>query len=578
MRPSALLPLASLVFLLSASDATQNPNLGAMVVKESLRAVPHGFAHAGPVSADEEITLRIALAHTDMAGLQAKTYAVSDPANALYGQHLTADEVATYIQPTPQTLALVTSWLASHNITPTSISSSILSITLPVHQANTLLKTQFASFKHSESGWEGVRTLAYSLPAGLQAHVDYVHPTVAFVPPLRQRVGVTAVKARKRESDVYVDERAGRAADAVPMSCASVVNPSCLQAIYGIPTDAANNSDSNVLGVAGFIEQYANEADIALFLRSFRPDVAPDFSLVTLDGGQNDQTLANSGIEAVLDMQMVKSLATEVPATFFSVGPNTTDMIGGFVDLPTYIMGMPVEQRPTVMSVSYGFNEPQIPQSLAVAMCNAYTQLGAVGVSVLFASGDGGVGGVQPTNCTTFVPTAPGGCPFITSVGGSAGLPPQFAASLSGGGFSNYFTTPDYQQSDVTKYLATLGNTYAGLYNQSGRGMPDVAAQAENVEIAWMNEFWLVAGTSCASPIFASMIALVNDRLIAAGKPVLGFLNPFLYSTGRTAFTDVTQGTNPGCNTNGFSASTGWDPITGLGTPNFTALLTAVGL
>jgi subtilase family serine protease len=54
----------------------------------------------------------------------------------------------------------------------------------------------------------------------------------------------------------------------------------------------------------------------------------------------------------------------------------------------------------------------------------------------------------------------------------------------------------------------------------------------------------LVDGTSCASPIFASMIALVNDRLLAAGKPVLGFLNPFLYSTtGRASFTDVTSGT-----------------------------------
>ncbi|KAJ7097355.1 hypothetical protein C8R44DRAFT_889272 [Mycena epipterygia] len=53
-----------------------------------------------------------------------------------------------------------------------------------------------------------------------------------------------------------------------------------------------------------------------------------------------------------------------------------------------------------------------------------HMQLGAVG----------GVGGVQPTTCTSFVPTAPGGCPFITSVGGSTSLPSQVAASLSGGG------------------------------------------------------------------------------------------------------------------------------------------------
>ncbi|KAJ7097359.1 peptidase S8/S53 domain-containing protein, partial [Mycena epipterygia] len=145
-------------------------------------------------------------------------------------------------------------------------------------------------------------------------------------------------------------------------------------------------------------------------------------------------------------------------------------------------------------------------------------------------------------------------------------------------GFSNYFTTPDYQADDVATYLASIGDEYSGLYNASGRGLPNVAAQAENVEIAWTGSFWLVAGTSCASPIFASMVTLVNDRLIAAGKPVLGFLNPFLYSpAGRTAFTDVTSGNNPGCNTDGF-ASAGWDHVTGLGTPNFDLLLTAVGL
>jgi tripeptidyl-peptidase-1 len=73
----------------------------------------------------------------------------------------------------------------------------------------------------------------------------------------------------------------------------------------------------------------------------------------------------------------------------------------------------------------------------------------------------------------------------ITSVGGSTGVPPQVAASLSGGGFSNVFPTPYYQLGVVTAYIESLGSTYAGLYNASGRGMPDVALQALNVEIAW---------------------------------------------------------------------------------------------
>jgi len=54
---------------------------------------------------------------------------------------------------------------------------------------------------------------------------------------------------------------------------------------------------------------------------------------------------------------------------------------------------------------------------------------------------------------------------------------------------------------------------------------------------------------------------LLNDRLIGAGKSVLGFLNPFLYSTGASALNDITTGSNPGCNTNGFPVAAGWDPV-----------------
>ncbi|KII88057.1 hypothetical protein PLICRDRAFT_111907, partial [Plicaturopsis crispa FD-325 SS-3] len=86
-----------------------------------------------------------------------------------------------------------------------------------------------------------------------------------------------------------------------------------------------------------------------------------------------------------------------------------------------------------------------------------------------------------------------------------------------------------------------------------------------------------VSGTSCSSPIFASAISLLNDELIAAGKSPLGFLNPFLYANA-AAFNDVTSGDNPGCGTNGFSAVKGWDPVTGLGTPNYAALRKAAGL
>ncbi|KAJ7320866.1 subtilisin-like protein [Mycena albidolilacea] len=570
MRLSSLFPFATIFAVASA-----NPMGRAMAVHESVAAVPSGFAHAGSVSPDQQITLRIALAQSDIAGLQAKTYAVSNPANALYGQHLTVDEVAKFVRPTSVTISEVSEWLSEHGITAKNVSPAgdLLQITVSVNKANALLGAQFSAFTHSATGKSSIRTLSYSLPASLQSHIRFVHPTVAFVPPL----GAPSLNAVEVKRDV-VEKRAAPISDAVPASCASVANPACIEAIYGFPADKANNSAQNVLGVAGYIDQFANFADVALFLRNLRPDlVGSNFTVVEIDGGENDQ--GNAGVEANLDIEMTISLAGGVPVSFISVGDDSQDDVDGFIDIVNSILATPIETRPTVLTTSYGFNEQDLPPSLAIGICDAYTQLAAAGISVLFASGDGGVGGVQPTECTTFVPTAPGGCPFITSVGGSTGVPPQVAASLSGGGFSNVFSIPDYQANDVATYISSIGDQYAGLYNSTGRGIPDVALQALNVEIAWLNSFWLVGGTSCASPIFAAMIALVNDRLIAAGKPVLGFLNPFLYSpAGRAAFTDVTSGNNPGCDTDGFSAGPGWDPVTGLGTPSFSLLLRAAGL
>ncbi|TFY75016.1 hypothetical protein EWM64_g8995 [Hericium alpestre] len=132
--------------------------------------------------------------------------------------------------------------------------------------------------------------------------------------------------------------------------------------------------------------------------------------------------------------------------------------------------------------------------------------------------------------------------------------------------------------STVSAYFSALGSTNGGRFNRGGRAFPDISAQGDNVDIVFQQEFGLVGGTSCLSPIFASVVSLLNGELITAGKPPLGFLNPFLYSTGASALNDVTTGSNPGCSTNGFPARARWDPVTGLGTPNFAALRTAVGL
>lgn len=132
----------------------------------------------------------------------------------------------------------------------------------------------------------------------------------------------------------------------------------------------------------------------------------------------------------------------------------------------------------------------------------------------------------------------------------------------------------------MSSYLSSIGTLNQPYYNASGRAYPDIAAQSVRFVINNMAAPNLVDGTSVASPISAGVLTLVNDALIAAGKPPLGFLNPMLYSKKGAGFTDITSGTVTGCNatTPGFPARKGWDAASGFGTPNFKAIRASLGV
>lgn len=145
----------------------------------------------------------------------------------------------------------------------------------------------------------------------------------------------------------------------------------------------------------------------------------------------------------------------------------------------------------------------------------------------------------------------------------------------SGGGFSDVFEMPSWQASAVTNYLDKYAPKYgSAVFNNSGkaRGFPDVSAAGLNVTTVYLNQTYGVGGTSASAPIVASIVTLLNEERLNAGKGPLGFLNPIFYAHPE-AFNDITEGSNPGCGTAGFPAAPGWDPVTGLGTPNYEKLL-----
>ncbi|KAJ7733884.1 peptidase S8/S53 domain-containing protein, partial [Mycena olivaceomarginata] len=172
-------------------------------------------------------------------------------------------------------------------------------------------------------------------------------------------------------------------------------------------------------------------------------------------------------------------------------------------------------------------------------------ELGVQGVLVLFTSGDGGVGDGNVDTATQQCCTNDKKF-SVTAVGGTMSIP-EVAVRFSGGGFSDCFPRPAYQDKSINTYLSKLHHgTYDGLFNRLGRGIPDVSAQAHKFQIVWQGQHISIRGISAATPTFVGLVVLLNDAHLAVGRPTLGFLNPLLYKRGENTFNEVVDGANPG--------------------------------
>ncbi|KAK9781494.1 putative Peptidase S8/S53 domain-containing protein [Seiridium cardinale] len=286
-------------------------------------------------------------------------------------------------------------------------------------------------------------------------------------------------------------------------------------------------------------------------------------------------------------------------------GYNKTEMCGAYT--PT-----------KVVSVSYGEAEQDLPKNYMYRQCDEFLKLALQGTTTLIASGDYGVasfaGDITDSGCLSgynltekiYNPDAVSSCPYVTSVGATqlqpnqtindpesamqtalAAAPDPASRFSSSGGFSNYFPAPDYQKDALATYFGDhnpglpsyVANDNAsnigeggGLYNRAGRGFPDISANGANFRAFNNGSDYHWFGTSLAAPLWAAVLTLINQERQAVGKTPVGFINPVLYASPDT-LTDIKNGSNANCGSSGFPAVEGWDPVTGLGTPNYPALL-----
>jgi kumamolisin len=296
---------------------------------------------------------------------------------------------------------------------------------------------------------------------------------------------------------------------------------------------------------------------------------APSVKSVSVDGGLNKPGVdKDSDGEVMLDIEVAGAVAPGANIVVY-FAPNTDQ---GFVDAIT-TAAHDTTNKPSVISISWGGPEDSWTQQAANAMLQAVTDAAAVGVTVTAASGDNGSDdGVGDGKLHVDLPAC---LPPVLGCGGtrlnasaktitSEVVWNETASNegATGGGVSKTYALPSYQ--------ASAGVPVQPETNFAGRGVPDVSGDADPVtgyQVRVDGKNMIIGGTSAVAPLWAGLVALMNQQL---GRPA-GFLNPAIYQFGGSAFRDITSGNN-----GYWKAKSGWDPCTGLGSPNGAALLKAL--
>lgn len=349
---------------------------------------------------------------------------------------------------------------------------------------------------------------------------------------------------------------------------ASAVSYSPAQVAQAYDFPSGSNGSGQCIGIIELGGGY-NTADLQQFFGALGVGV-PKVTAVSVDGATNSPTGDSSGPdgEVELDIEVAGAVA---PGAQFAMyfAPNTD---AGFLDaLTTAIHDSTL--KPSIISISWGGPESSWTQQALDSMNSACQDAATMGITVLVASGDNGSSdGVSNGTPTVDFPSS---SPYVTGCGGtklevSGGAITDEEVwnessqdeGATGGGVSEFFALPAFQ---ANARVPKAPNGFAG------RGVPDVAGDADpetGYNVVVDGQQIVIGGTSAVAPLWAGLIALINQSL---GKNA-GYLNPLLYTaTAEDTMHDIETGNN-----GQYSAGPGWDACTGLGSPDGGKLLAAL--
>ncbi|MFJ7245719.1 protease pro-enzyme activation domain-containing protein [Kitasatospora sp. NPDC098652] len=544
----AVLPLTAVSLGVATAQAA-TPHAAPRVALPN--TVNPAVAHSekkGDVPAEQQLSVAVSLKLRDSAGLDRFLAAVATPGTPEYGKYLTPEQFSAQYAPTQQAVDQVKAYLTAQGLTVGDVSANRQVVN--AHGTAAQVSQAFGTHESSYLDPQQQRTFfandgAASIPAELASVVQGLS-------------GLDNHAVRKGRI-AQPHSVTPNAATATPRGMA----PAQYRGAYNLDRTGADGTGTTV--ALWEFDGYKS-SDLTTYDSQYGL-TGPAVTTIPVDGANYDSSPGQGEGEVELDSEIVRGAAPKATQLLYEA-PNSDQ---GEIDMANKIVA---DNKASVISISWGTCEPDTTASSMTAVDNAFKQAAAQGISVFSASGDDG-----SKDCTRSASGAsvtsvdfPASSPHQTGVGGTNlqvtsgnGYSSESAWSTAGGGVSTVFGKPSWQ----------TGTGVAGTM----RTVPDVASNADPQSgfAIYTGGGWNVyGGTSAAAPLWAGYAAQVNQKAKAAGQPALGEANPKLYAVANSAnygttFHDVTTGANQD-----FAAKTGYDQVTGWGSPVADALTTAL--
>jgi subtilase family serine protease len=346
----------------------------------------------------------------------------------------------------------------------------------------------------------------------------------------------------------------------VTLSTPNGFTPSQIRHAYGFD-QISNQGAGQIIGIVDAYDDPNAEADLAVFNRQYGLPVCSTANgcfRKIYGGSKRPVANANWSLEISLDIEWAHAIAPKATILLVESTTNSlSDLLAG-VDAA-------VRNGASVVSMSWTVSEFKSETSQDNHFVSS-------GVTFLAASGDAGTGVAYPASSPDVVGV--GGTALTLDADGNYQF--EVAWSGSGGGFSAFEREPLFQS------LLGIPNDSRGY-----RGAPDVSYNAnpstgfavyDSVSLGGASGWFRVGGTSAGSPQWAALVAIADSMRVANRKARLSSTNTSLYSVAKSSaatFHPVTSGTNGACGSI-CSASTGYDYVTGIGTPSAASLISVL--